>query len=81
MTDRRDRSTATTGPAGCTPDGRTARSRGAVRRSSCRQVARDIDLLVETFRDYNETTIHRTRTLRVRAEGDAYWTETGFDES
>ena len=42
---------------------------------------RDVDLLVETFRDYNETTVQRTRTLRVRAEGDSYWTETGFAEA
>jgi hypothetical protein len=46
-----------------------------------RQVNRDVDLLVETFRDYNETTVQRTRTLRVRAEGDSYWTETGFVEA
>lgn len=46
----------------------------------CRQVPKDVDLLVETFRDYNETTIHRTRTLRVRAEGDSFWTETGYEE-
>jgi hypothetical protein len=46
----------------------------------CRQVTKDTDLLVETFRDYNETTVHRTRTLRVRAEGDSFWTETGHVE-
>ena len=46
----------------------------------CRQVNKDTDLLVETYRDYNETTVHRTRTLKVRAEGDSYWTETGYDE-
>ena len=44
----------------------------------CRQVDRDVELLVETFRDYDETTIHRTRTLRVRAQGAAYWTEGGL---
>ena len=47
----------------------------------CRQVTQDVDLLVETFRDYNETTVHRTRTLRVRAEGESYWTDTGFAEA
>jgi len=47
----------------------------------CRQVPQSLDLLVETFRDYNETTVHRTRTLRVRAEGDSYWTETGHAEA
>ena len=46
----------------------------------CRQVERDTDLLVETFRDYNETQIHRTRTLRVRALGSSYWTETGYTD-
>jgi hypothetical protein len=47
----------------------------------CRQVAADVDLLVETYRDYNESTIHRSRTLRVRAEGPNYWTETGHTEA
>jgi hypothetical protein len=46
-----------------------------------RQVNADTDLLVETFRDYNETTVHRTRTLRVKAQGDSYWTETGYAEA
>jgi hypothetical protein len=44
----------------------------------CRQVPKDVELLVETYRDYNETTIHRTRTLKVKAEGDSYWTDGGF---
>lgn len=47
----------------------------------CRQVPQSLDLLVETFRDYNETTVHRTRTLRVKAQGDSYWTETGHAEA
>ena len=47
----------------------------------CRQVTADVDLLVESFRDYNETTIHRTRILRVRAAGDNYWTEGGFEQA
>ena len=47
----------------------------------CRQVDRDTDLLVETYRDYNETTVQRTRTLRVRAEGTSYWTDTGYAEA
>jgi hypothetical protein len=46
----------------------------------CREVARDTDLLVETYRDYDEATVHRTRTLRVRAIGAAYWREGGFDD-
>jgi hypothetical protein len=44
----------------------------------CRQVDMDTDLLVETFRDYDETTIHRTRTLRIPAEGGAFWREGGY---
>ena len=46
-----------------------------------RHVPRDVDLIVEAFRDYNETTVHRSRTLRLRAEGNSYWTETGFAEA
>ena len=46
-----------------------------------RQVPYDVDLIVETFRDYNETTIYRSRTLKLRAEGDNYWTETGHAEA
>jgi hypothetical protein len=47
----------------------------------CREVPADVDLLVESFRDYDETTIHRTRTLRVRTEGTAYWTEGGYEDN
>ena len=47
----------------------------------CREVARDIDLLVETYRDYDESTVHRSRTLKLRAEGSAYWTEGGFADA
>jgi len=43
----------------------------------CRQVPRDTDLIVETYRDYNETTIVRSRTLKLRAQGSAYWTLDG----
>lgn len=46
----------------------------------CRQVSRPTDLLVETYRDYNETQVARTRTLHLRAIGAAYWTEGGFDD-
>lgn len=46
-----------------------------------RQVPEDVDLIVEAYRDYNETTIHRTRTLKLRAVGRSYWTETGFAEA
>lgn len=45
-----------------------------------REVPVDMDLIVETFRDYNETTIHRSRTLRLEAKGSNYWTEGGYDE-
>jgi hypothetical protein len=47
----------------------------------CRQVDRDVDLLVETYRDYDETTVHRSRTIRVKADGESYWTETGHAEA
>jgi hypothetical protein len=46
----------------------------------CRQVDKATDLLVETFRDYDESTIHRTRTLRVPAEGAAFWREAGYTD-
>lgn len=44
----------------------------------CREVPRTTDLLIESFRDYNETTVHRTRTLRVQSQGASYWSEDGF---
>jgi hypothetical protein len=44
----------------------------------CREVAVDTELLVESYRDYDETTVHRTRTLKVRTKGGAYWTEGGY---
>lgn len=43
----------------------------------CRQVPADTDLIVETYRDYNETQVSRTRTLKLQAVGNAYWTEFG----
>ena len=46
----------------------------------CRQVLRDTDLIVETYRDYDETNVHRTRTLKVRTKGGSFWTEGGFDD-
>lgn len=46
----------------------------------CRQVQRDTDLLIETYRDYNETQVQRTRTLHLRARGSAYWTEGGYED-
>lgn len=47
----------------------------------CRQVLRDTDLIVETYRDYDETNVHRSRTLKVRTRGGAFWTEGGFDDA
>ena len=47
----------------------------------CRGVDSDVDLLVESFRDYDETTVHRTRTIKVRTGGAAYWTEGGFEDA
>lgn len=45
----------------------------------CREVAADTELLVESYRDYDETTIRRSRRLRVPAQGTAYWTEEGYE--
>jgi len=44
-----------------------------------REVPIDTDLIVEAYRDYDETTIHRHRTLHLVAKGDAFWTETGAE--
>ena len=44
----------------------------------CRQVPQETDLLVETYRDYNETDVQRVRTLHLSAVGSSYWTEGGF---
>lgn len=46
-----------------------------------RQVPRDVDLIVESYRDYNETVVHRSRVLRLQAKGNNYWTETGHAEA
>ena len=46
----------------------------------CRQVDAPVDLLVESYRDYDETNVHRSRTLRVPAEGTAYWREHGYTD-
>lgn len=46
-----------------------------------REVPFDMDLIVESFRDYNETQVHRTRTLHLVAKGNQYWTETGYAEA
>jgi hypothetical protein len=43
----------------------------------CRQVAQETKLLVETYRDFDETTIHRTKTITVPVSGGAMWTEGG----
>ena len=47
----------------------------------CREVPRDTDLIVEAFRDYDETTVHRTRTLHLKAMGQAFWTEGGYEDA
>jgi hypothetical protein len=47
----------------------------------CREVPQATDLIVETYHDYDETNIHRSRTLNLRATGSAYWTEDGFDDA
>jgi hypothetical protein len=43
----------------------------------CRQVPASIDLIVETYRDYNETQVARSRTLHLRSVGQSYWTPGG----
>lgn len=47
----------------------------------CRHAPQDTDLLVEIFRDYNESDVARTRTLHLRSLGAHYWTEGGFDDT
>jgi hypothetical protein len=47
----------------------------------CRQVSQDTDLIVESYRDYDESTVHRSRTLRVLAQGGAFWTEGGYEDA
>jgi hypothetical protein len=45
----------------------------------CRQVSAPTELIIETYRDYNETNVERTRTLHLKAFGNAYWTPDGAD--
>lgn len=47
----------------------------------CKRVDRQTELLIETFRDYDETTARRTRRLVIPAQGSAFWTEGGFDDA
>jgi hypothetical protein len=44
----------------------------------CREVPRETELVVEAFRDYDETTVKRSRTLRLAPQGGAMWTEEGY---
>lgn len=44
----------------------------------CREVDLDTQLVVEAYRDYDETHIRRSRTLVLRAKGNAFWRELGF---
>jgi hypothetical protein len=37
-------------------------------------------LVVEAFRDYDETNVRRSRTLVVPVSGGAFWREDGFDD-
>jgi hypothetical protein len=46
----------------------------------CRGVDVDTQLIVETFRDYDETNVRRSRTLVLQTKGDAFWRELGFDD-
>lgn len=46
----------------------------------CREVAREVQLVVQAFRNYDETDVHRNRVLLVSPSGGASWTLTGDDE-
>jgi hypothetical protein len=46
----------------------------------CRKVPRPVDLLVEQFRDYDETTVRRTGHVEIAAESGPQWKELGFDD-
>lgn len=46
----------------------------------CREVPREVDLIVQAFRNFDETDVHRTRTLHIDTAGGASWTLTGADE-
>ena len=71
---------ATTAPAGCTLGGPTARSRGAVRRSSAARSTLTVDLLVETLprlrRDHRPSHPHPAGARRGRRPTGR---ETGYD--
>jgi hypothetical protein len=45
----------------------------------CKGVQRETKLIVETYRDYNEAVIHRSRTLLLRANSATFWREEGFE--
>ena len=45
----------------------------------CREVAQNTDLLVEIYRDYNEASIYRSRTLHLRSGGGVFWSDLGAD--
>jgi hypothetical protein len=44
----------------------------------CKEVQSRTELLVESFRDYNDTTVRRTRRLVIPARGQAYWSIEGY---
>jgi hypothetical protein len=46
----------------------------------CRKVPRHVNLLVEQYRDYDETTVRRTGQVDIAAESGPQWTEFGFDD-
>jgi hypothetical protein len=46
----------------------------------CRGVDVETQLVVEAFRDYDETNVRRSRTLVVPVSGGAFWREDGFDD-
>jgi hypothetical protein len=47
----------------------------------CKGVQQQTDLLVETYRDYNEAVVHRSRTVTLRANAATFWRNDGFDDT
>jgi hypothetical protein len=46
----------------------------------CKGVQEPTQLVVETYRDYNEAVIHRSKTLVLQANATTFWRDAGFDD-
>lgn len=46
----------------------------------CRKVPSSVDLLVEQYRDYDETSVRRSVTMKIKGEGGPLWTIEGADD-